>query len=142
MKTKSLLSLMMAIALLLVFLSACQKAEQEKEQASPETQLQQQEEDSTSQEETNVSYPQTSSGGDPSGDSEGNGQTMIYAHIGDDTLSIKPADNSSAEPFAALLQEGDLTVAMRDYGSFEKVGHLGTTLPTNDESITTSAAPL
>ena len=64
-------------------------------------------------------------------------ETMIYAHIGDRTLTIRPADNSSAEAFAALLEEGDLTVDMRDYGGFEKVGPLGTSLVTNDERITT-----
>ena len=36
-----------------------------------------------------------------------------------------------------LLAKGDVNVAMRDYGGFEKVGALGTTLPTNDEPITT-----
>ena len=36
-----------------------------------------------------------------------------------------------------LLAQGDVRVAMRDYGGFEKVGALGTTLPTNDEPITT-----
>ena len=64
-------------------------------------------------------------------------ETMIYAHIGDRTLTIRPADNSSAEAFAGLLEEGDLTVDMRDYGGFEKVGPLGTSLVTNDERITT-----
>lgn len=37
----------------------------------------------------------------------------------------------------ALLKDGDITVNAHDYGSFEKVGSLGTKLPTNDEQITT-----
>lgn len=65
------------------------------------------------------------------------GETMIYAHIGNNTLTIRPERNSSAEAFAELLQGGDITVNMHDYGSFEKVGLLGAELPTNDESITT-----
>ena len=65
------------------------------------------------------------------------GETMIYAHIGDNTLTIRPENNSSAEAFVALLQEGDVTIDMHEYGGFEKVGPLGTTLPTNDENITT-----
>ena len=48
------------------------------------------------------------------------------------------ADNSSAEAFVELLKGGPLTVSAHDYGSFEKVGDLGTTLPRNDEKITTS----
>lgn len=64
-------------------------------------------------------------------------ETMIYAYIGENVLEIAPADNSSAQAFIELLSEGDLTVEMQDYGSFEKVGSLGTTLPTNDEHIRT-----
>ena len=52
-------------------------------------------------------------------------------------LEIEPADNTSAEAFIALLEKGDVTVEMSDYGNFEKVGPLGTTLPRNDEYITT-----
>ncbi len=65
------------------------------------------------------------------------GEAMIYARIGETTLKIKPENNSSAEAFVELLQSGDLTVDMHDYGNFEKVGPLGTALPRNDESITT-----
>ncbi len=62
---------------------------------------------------------------------------MIYAHVGEDVLSIIPEDNSSAEDFIALLQEGDITIEMEDYGGFEKVGSLGRSLSTNDRRITT-----
>lgn len=53
------------------------------------------------------------------------------------TFSAVFADNSSAEAFRELLSGGDITVSAHDYGSFEKVGVLGTTLPRNDEQITT-----
>lgn len=62
---------------------------------------------------------------------------MIYAYVGDETLIIKPEENSSAEAFIELLKQGDITVSMHDYGGFEKVGSLGASLPTNDERITT-----
>ena len=67
---------------------------------------------------------------------------MIYAHIGTNVLEIKPAENSSADAFIELLQKGDVTVEMEDYGNFEKGGSLGVTLPRNDEYITTSAGDL
>ena len=44
--------------------------------------------------------------------------------------------------FAELLKSGSLTVSAHDYGSFEKVGDLGTALPRNDEQITTSAGDI
>ena len=64
-------------------------------------------------------------------------QNMIYAYINEDVLTIKPAENSSASAFMDLLRSGDVTVAMHDYGNFEKVGNLPQSLPKNDEKITT-----
>lgn len=52
-------------------------------------------------------------------------------------LTATLEDNSSARAFAELLRQGEITVSMHDYGNFEKVGDLPTTLPRNDESITT-----
>ena len=70
--------------------------------------------------------------GAPEGD-----QPMIYAHVNGKGLKILAAENSSADAFLDLLKAGDVTVDMHDYGSFEKVGSLGTSLPRNDEQITT-----
>ena len=63
---------------------------------------------------------------------------MFYAHVNGSVLPILAAKNSSAEAFMALLKSGDVTIDMHDYGNFEKVGPLGTTLPRNDEQITTA----
>ena len=62
---------------------------------------------------------------------------MFYAHVNSSVLPILAADNSSADAFLDLLKTGDVTIDMHDYGSFEKVGPLGTTLPRNDKQITT-----
>ena len=62
---------------------------------------------------------------------------MFYAHVNGKVLKILAAENSSADAFLDLLKSGDMTVEMHDYGRFEKVGPLGTTLPRNDEQITT-----
>ena len=56
--------------------------------------------------------------------------------VGDQTLTATFADNPSAEEFRALLAQGPVTVEMEDYGGFEKVGPLGTTLTRSDERIT------
>lgn len=52
------------------------------------------------------------------------------------------ADNSSAQALKEMLSEAPLTISMRDYGSMEKVGGIGTDLPTNDEQITTEPGDL
>ena len=69
-------------------------------------------------------------------------ETMIYAHIGDQVLEIRPESNSSSAAFVEQLKKNDVTVELHDYGNFEKVGPLGTDLPTNDERITTEPGDL
>ena len=68
----------------------------------------------------------------------GKGETgMFYIHVNDTVLTVKAESNSSSEALLQLLEAGDITVSMHDYGSFEKVGPLGATIPRNDEDITT-----
>ena len=57
--------------------------------------------------------------------------------VGDRYYSIELENNSSAEAFLEKIKKNPLTVDMQDYGSFEKVGDLPWSLPTNDEKITT-----
>lgn len=115
------------LAALLICLSACGSAPDRTENPGVPDRTEETDTQTAAEEEEGQSAP----------DETAKEETMIYAHIGDRTLTIRPADNSSAEAFAALLEEGDLTVDMRDYGGFEKVGPLGTSLVTNDERITT-----
>lgn len=61
---------------------------------------------------------------------------------GDTTFTATFADNPSAEALKELLIEGPLTINMSDYASMEKVGSIGTSLPRNDEQITTGAGDI
>lgn len=72
---------------------------------------------------------------EPSASSEE--ESMLNIKVGDQTLLAVWEENPSAEAFRELLSQGPLTVEMEDYGGFEKVGDLGTTLPRNDTQITT-----
>lgn len=80
--------------------------------------------------------------------SEKNGESIMKIKIeitsasGNHSLTAVLSDNSSASAFYNLLKKGPLTVSMQDYGSFEKVGSLGTSLPRNDTQITTSAGDI
>ena len=69
-------------------------------------------------------------------------EDKIKIEVGDYTLTATLSDNSSAKAFVQLLSKGKLTVEMSDYGDFEKVGSLGTTLPRNDTYITTEPGDL
>lgn len=57
-------------------------------------------------------------------------------------LTATLADNSSAQALKEMLSAAPLTITMRDYGNMEKVGDIGTDLPTNDEQITTEPGDL
>lgn len=63
----------------------------------------------------------------------------IQITVDDTTLTAIPEENSSAEAFLALLQEGPVTIQMADYAGMEKVGPLGTNLPRNDTRISVDA---
>ena len=65
------------------------------------------------------------------------GESALKITVGDYELLATFEDNSSAEEFRELLSQGPITVEMEDYGGFEKVGPLGTTLTRNDTQITT-----
>ena len=67
---------------------------------------------------------------------------QVTSDSGSHKLSATLADNSSAAAFYELLKKGAVAIKMRDYGSFEKVGPLGTTLPRNDTQITTTAGDI
>ena len=67
---------------------------------------------------------------------------QITSNSGKSELTATLVDNSSAVAFYELLKKSPLTVDMHDYGSFEKVGPLGTTLPRNDTQITTTAGDI
>ena len=69
-------------------------------------------------------------------------QIDIKSDSGNHTLTATLENNSSAVAFYEILQKGAVTISMRDYGNFEKVGSLGKTLPRNDKQITTSAGDI
>ena len=68
---------------------------------------------------------------------EANADDKIDVIIGSTVLTATLCDNSSAKAFSQLLQTGDITENMHDYGDFEKVGNLPESIETNDEQITT-----
>ena len=65
------------------------------------------------------------------------GEPVLKITVGDYELLATFEDNPSAEAFQELLSQGPVTVEMSDYGGFEKVGPLGTTLTRSDRQITT-----
>ena len=66
----------------------------------------------------------------------------LKIHVNDTTFTATLEENSSAKAFAEFLAQGDLTLDMRDYGSFEKVADLPRSFPRNDKQIDTDAGDI
>ena len=52
-------------------------------------------------------------------------------------LTASLAETQAAETLYEMLAEGAITLRLRDYGGWEKVGELGFSLPTSNEQMTT-----
>ena len=66
----------------------------------------------------------------------------LKIHVNDTTFTATLEENSSAKAFAEFLTQGDLTLDMHDYGSFEKVADLPRSFPRNDKQIDTDAGDI
>ena len=72
----------------------------------------------------------------------GEAPVKLKIHVNDTTFTATLEENSSAEAFAEFLTQGDMTLDMRDYGSFEKVADLPRSFPRNDKQIDTDAGDI
>ena len=66
----------------------------------------------------------------------------LKIHVNDTTFTATLEENSSAKAFAEFLMQGDMTLDMHDYGSFEKVADLPRSFPRNDTQIDTDAGDI
>lgn len=51
-------------------------------------------------------------------------------------------DNAAVDELLEMLKNGELTLSLNDYSGFEKVGSLGTDLPTRNQQTTTQAGDI
>lgn len=66
------------------------------------------------------------------------GDDMIKLNVNNHDFDVKLENNSATDELVKKLHEGNITIHAKEYGGFEKVGNLGFSLPTNDESVSTS----
>lgn len=65
--------------------------------------------------------------------------SKMYITVNDNTLEVTTEKNTSVDALVELLKKGDITYTANDYGSFEKVGNIGHSLPRNDSRISAKA---
>lgn len=85
-----------------------------------------------------VPAPQEPAGADTEEDTE----MKLYVQIGDSVFQATLEDNAAAEAFVEMMRKEPVTIQMRDYSGFEKVGDLGTSLPASDRQTTTQAGDI
>ncbi len=66
----------------------------------------------------------------------------MNVQIADAVFTAVLEDNAAVREFVDMMRQGPVTIRMNDYGSFEKVGALGTSLTTNDRQTTTTAGDI
>lgn len=66
----------------------------------------------------------------------------IRVTVGNRTFTATPAENNSVDAFIELMKTAPVVINMSDYSGFEKVGSLGTSLPTSNSSITANAGDI
>lgn len=64
-------------------------------------------------------------------------QNKLYISANGETRTATLANNTATETLRRMLANGSVTIKMRDYGGFEKVGDLPQSLPTSSSQITT-----
>ena len=72
----------------------------------------------------------------------GEAPVKLKIYVNDTTFTATLEENSSAKAFAEFLTQGDMTLDMHDYGSFEKVADLPRSFPRNDKQIDTDAGDI
>lgn len=66
----------------------------------------------------------------------------MIVEVGGKHFTATLEDNKAADTLAEMMQEDPVTIQMSDYGGFEKVGDLGTELPTSNRQTTTRAGDI
>ena len=64
-------------------------------------------------------------------------QNTVYVTANGQTKALTLADNAATRQWEELLAAGPMTIQMRDYGGFEKVGPLPQALPREDKQTST-----
>ena len=66
----------------------------------------------------------------------------MNVQIGTSVFTATLEENSAVDALVEMMEEAPVTIQMSDYAGFEKVGLLGTTLPTSNHQTITQAGDI
>ena len=151
---------LVVIMSLAVLLTGCGNSEQI--ESNSESSSTAQMEDTSSSEAESSSEPETSepdivpeepeesdsSTAPESGDAESqqveeeNSEMQMNVQVGGSTFTATLEENEAVDALVDMMEQGPVTIQMSDYSGFEKVGPLGTSLPTSNQQTTTQAGDI
>lgn len=151
---------LVVIMSLAVLLTGCGNSEQI--ESNSESSSSAQMEDTSSSEAESSSEPETSepdivpeepeesdsSTAPESGDAESqqveeeNSEMQMNVQVGGSTFTATLEENEAVDALVEMMEQGPVTIQMSDYSGFEKVGPLGTSLPTSNQQTTTQAGDI
>ena len=73
---------------------------------------------------------------------EENATMKMSVQVGGSTFTATLEENAAVEALVEMMENGPVTIQMRDYSGFEKVGPLGQSLPTSNQQTTTHAGDI
>ena len=79
---------------------------------------------------------------DNTGSEEEITEMKMTVQVDESTFTATLEGNAAVDALVEMMEHGPVTIQMRDYGGFEKVGALGTSLPTNNSQTTTQAGDI
>lgn len=93
--------------------------------------------------EVSVSSTEPESGEAESGQiEEENSEMQMNVQVGGSTFTAILEENKAVDALMDMMEQDPVTIQMSDYSGFEKVGSLGTSLPTSNRQITTQAGDI
>lgn len=157
---KGLSLALVVIMSLAVLLTGCGNSEQI--ESNLESSSTAQMEDTSSSEAESSSEPETSesdivpeepeesdsSTAPESGDAENgqveeeNSEMQMNVQVGGSNFTATLEENEAVDALVDMMEQGPVTIQMSDYSGFEKVGPLGTSLPTSNQQTTTQAGDI
>lgn len=69
-------------------------------------------------------------------------EMKLQIETGGSTFTATLEDNEAVTAFVEMLEDEPIVIEMDDYSGFEKVGSLGTSLPTSNSQMTTQAGDI
>lgn len=73
---------------------------------------------------------------------EENATMKMSVQVGGSTFTAALEENAAVDALVEMMENGPVTIQMRDYSGFEKVGPLGQSLPASNRQTTTQAGDI